>query len=98
MRLLASQPWHWVGVPCVQSLMYAVNFEIIEEGKKKSSARVKGGGNHCDFQIGKCAYSRFREIWGEGNTSPSCTLVFFLLELVSPFHVDDCSQLTLGPG
>lgn len=72
---------------CVQCTL-----KIMEEGKKKSSARVKGGVNHCDFQIGKRAYSRFRENWGEGNTSPSCTLVFFLLELVSPFHVDYCSQ------
>lgn len=66
--------------------------------KGKRSARVKGGVNHCDFQISKHAYSRFWEIWGEGNASPSCTLVFFLLELSSPFHVDYCSQQTLGPG
>lgn len=82
----------------MQSFVYAVNFEDVEEGKKKTSARVKGGVNHCVFQIGKRAYSRFREIWDEGNTSPSCAQVFFLLELLSPFHVDYCSQQTLGPG
>lgn len=67
MRLLASRPWHLVGVPCMQSFMYTVNFEDDEEEKKKSRARVKGGVNHCDFQFGKHAYSRFREIW-DGET------------------------------
>lgn len=33
-RLLASRPWHLVGVPCMQSFMYTVNFEDAEEGKK----------------------------------------------------------------
>lgn len=75
----------------MQSFMYAVNFDDTEERKKKSSVRVKGRVNHCNFQTGKYACSRFREIWGEGNTFVYSGL--FLL-----FHVDYCSQQTLGPG
>lgn len=52
----------------MQSFMYAVNFDDTEERKKKSSVRVKGRVNHCNFQTGKYACSRFREIWGRGNT------------------------------
>jgi len=75
-----------------------MNVKGIREGEEKSNAGAEGGANPCDFQVDKHIYSNFREIGvSRENTSPSCTLVIFLLELASLFHVGQCSQQTLGP-